>query len=163
MDKETLLTERRSIRQFEGKDVPDELLWKIFELCRFAPTSMNTESYSFVVLRDKEKMKSIASLRGSASAPIAKAPLAVAICSDPGVSRRHVQDGCIAAYHFLLSCWQHGLGTCWIAAMDRDEVKEILNIPDNHYVATVTPVGYPARIPKAPPRRSVEEMVRDAK
>jgi len=160
MDEGTLLKERRSIRHFEEKYVPDELLWKIFELCRFAPTSMNSESYYFVVVRDKEKMRAISSLRGPASAPIARAPLAVAICSDPSVSRRHVQDGCIAAYHFLLACWQHGLGTCWIAAMDRNEVKEILNIPEEHYVATVTPVGYPARVPNAPSRRRAEEMVR---
>ena len=99
-------------------------------------------------------------LRGESSAPIARARLAVAICSDPGISKRHVQDGCIAAYHFILAAWIFGLGTCWIAAMDRDDVKEVIGVPREHYVATVTPVGYPAKIPQMPERKRAEEFVR---
>ncbi len=157
---DSLLRLRRSVRGFEGRKVSDELLTKVFELCRFAPTSMNSESYYFVLIRSKEKMEQLAKLRGSSSAPIAAGPLAVAICASPRRSKRSVQDACIAAYHFLLACWQHGLGTCWIAAMDRPEVKELLNIPQDDYVATVTPVGFPARIPGAPERRGMESMVR---
>jgi nitroreductase len=84
----------------------------------------------------------------------------VAITSDPRKSKRYVQDGCIAAYHFLLSAWLYGLGTCWIAAMDREDVKDALHIPQDHYIATVTPVGYPAESPAPPERRPKDEMVR---
>jgi len=160
VDGEELLGSRRSVRNFTEQEVPDSLLDEVFELCRFAPTSMNTESYYFVVTRDRKRMETLGSLRGQASSPIARGPLAVAICSDPKLSRRHVQDGCIGAYHFILACWHHGLGTCWIAAMDRGEVKEILGIPEDHYVATVTPVGFPSKISEAPRRRAAKEMVR---
>jgi nitroreductase len=86
--------------------------------------------------------------------------MAVAICSTPAQSGACTQDGCIAAYHFLLASRLHGLGTCWIAAMDRSDVKESLGVPKEHYIATVTPVGYPATIPETPPRRKAEEMVK---
>ena len=155
-----VLVKRRSIRHFEKKAVPDDLLWKVFELCRFAPTASNTESYRFVVVRDREKLEFFAALRGQSSAPIARAPMAVAVVSDPSKSRRYVQDGCIAAYHFLLAAARLDLGTCWIAAMDRDDVKEALGIDKEHYVATITPLGYPAGIPEAPPRRGAKDMVR---
>ncbi|UCE05673.1 MAG: nitroreductase family protein, partial [bacterium] len=156
---EALIT-RRSIRIFEDEPVPDELLWQIFEHCRYAPTSKNSQSYYFVVIRDRNKLEFLASLRGNSSAPIARAPLAIAICSDSSKTLRPEQDGCIAAYHFLLAAWNHGLGTCWIAAMDREEVKSMLNISRDHYIATVTPLGFPVIIPSIPERRSSSEIVR---
>ena len=81
------------------------------------------------------------------------APLAVAICSDPELSRRYVQDGCIAAYHFMLTAWFFGLGTCWIAAVDREDVKSQSGIPEHHYIVTITPLGYPKHLPLNPPER----------
>jgi len=157
--KELLLT-RRSVRSFVEKPVPDEILRELFEICRYAPTSRNSQSCYFVVIRDSRIRNRLASVRGRNSAPIGKAPLAVAICSDPAGSRRHVQDGCIAAYHFILAAWHLGLGTCWIGGLDRDDVKEAVNIPKEHYVATVTPVGYPEETPTAPRRKPAEELVK---
>jgi nitroreductase len=155
-----LLIKRRSIRFFEDKAVPDDILDKVFELCRYAPSSRNSQSYYFIVIRDREKLEFLAGLRGESSAPIARAPMAVAVCTDPAKSKRHVQDGCIAAYHFILASFVLELGTCWIAAMDRDDVKESIGVPGGHLVATITPLGYPAERPSVKPRRNVEEMVR---
>jgi nitroreductase len=160
IDGEAMLQSRRSIRSFTDQPVTDDVLWKVFELCRYSPTSRNSQSYSFTVIREPAKLDWLAGVRGSNSAPINRAHLAVAITSDPRKSKRYVQDGCIAAYHFLLSAWLYGLGTCWIAAMDREDVKDALHIPQDHYIATVTPVGYPAESPAPPERRPKDEMVR---
>lgn len=154
-----LLLTRRSIRNFEKREVPDEILWSLFEVCRYAPTSRNSQSYYFLAVSDKKKLEFLASVREKSSAPIARAPLAVAICSDPTKSKRHIQDGCIAAYHFTLAAWNFGLGTCWIGGMDREDVKEALGIPQEHYVATVTPLGYPAEQPEPGSRRETKEIV----
>ncbi|OQX50718.1 MAG: hypothetical protein B5M53_11865 [Candidatus Cloacimonas sp. 4484_209] len=156
---EILLT-RRSVRDFEHRMVGDKVLWQIFEECRYAPTSKNSQPYYYIVIKDRKRIELLASIREDSSAPIAQAPIAVAICSDPSISKRYVQDGCIAAYHFMLSTWYHNLGTCWIGGMDRDDVKEILNIPKEHYVVTVTPLGYPTSRPELRPRRLVEEFVK---
>ncbi|MFC1493522.1 nitroreductase family protein, partial [candidate division KSB1 bacterium] len=156
-----LLLTRRSIRGFKDTPVPQDVLDRIFEVSRYAPTSRNTQSYYFKLIEKKEILHWISQTRGDNSAPIGKAPLAVAICADPEVSIRHIQDGCIAAYHFILAAWSFGLGTCWIAAMDRDDVKEILKIPNNHYIATITPLGYPeGNIPEAPERKEKLFFVR---
>jgi nitroreductase len=155
-----MLLSRRSIRSFTDRPIADDVLWKVFELCRYSPTSRNSQSYSFTVVRERAKLDWLAGVRGPNSAPINRAHLAIAITSDPTKSKRYVQDGCIAAYHFLLSAWLYGLGTCWIAAMDRDDVKEALHIPQDHYIATVTPLGYPAESPSPPERRPKKEMVR---
>ena len=157
-----LLATRRSVRRFLPTPISDDTMQQLWELCRFAPTSMNTQSYYFKVIKDRPTLAWLAGLRGSSSAPIENGPLAVAICSDASLTKRPEQDGCIAAYHFLLAARQLGLGTCWIAAMDRDDVKERLGIPADHYVATITPLGYPAkRNPRMPERKEADWFLRD--
>jgi nitroreductase len=90
------------------------------------------------------------------SASLNRTPLAVAVCSDPGKSGAYIQDVYIAACHFMAACRCYGVGTCWVAAMDRADVKKVPKIPDRHYVVTVTPVGHPTRIPESPPKESSE-------
>ena len=148
-----LLLTRRSMRKFLDQDVSDEVIRSIVDMTRFAPTSRNTQGFYFKIIRDTKIQKKLSGLRGKSSSPIANAPLAVAICSDPEITKRHIQDGCIGAYHFILSAWFHGLGTVWIAAMDRDDAKEMLGIPRDHYIATITPLGYPKESFKQPPER----------
>ncbi len=89
--------------------------------------------------------------------------MAVVVCSDPAMSKRHIQDGCIVAYHFTLAAWNFGLGTCWIGGMDTEEVKEKLGIPQDHYVATVTPLGYPSEQPTLRLRKPAKEYVKFVK
>jgi len=154
-----LLVTRRSIREFTDDPVPDELLWKVLELSRFAPTSRNSQSYTYWVIRDRKLLNFLGQIRKE-SDPIARAPMAIAVTADPQKSKRYEQDAVIAAYHLMLAAWTFGLGTCWIAAMNRPDVKEALGIPMDHYVATVTPLGFPKSVPEAPSRRPAEAMVR---
>ncbi len=155
-----LLKNRRSVREYKDEDISEKTLQKIFETCRFAPTSKNSQSYYFIPMRDREVIEFMADRRGRNSQPIAEAPMAVAICSDPEKTGRPKQDGDIASYHFMLTAWSHGLGTCWIAAMDRKDVKEKMGVPQDHYVATVTPLGYPKEVPEPPSRKGAEEFVK---
>jgi len=152
-----LLLSRRSVRQFRPDPIPQSLLDQILDLARFAPTARNTQGYYFQFISDPDLLKRLAGLRESSSAPIGRAPMAVAIAADPGRSPRHIQDACIAAYHLILAAWHFGLGTCWIASMDRDDAKEMLNIPKDHYIATITPIGYPAPERLLPPKRMGRE------
>ncbi len=158
---EQLLLTRRSIRHFTDEQIPDNILNKVLDLSRFAPTARNTQPYYFKIITDKTMLHRLAETRSKNSSPINRAPMAVAIISDPEISTRHEQDGCIAAYHFLLAARQYGLGTCWIAAMDTDEVKDILGVDHNHYIATITPLGYPeGDTPPCPVRKELDWFLR---
>ncbi len=154
-----LLVTRRSIRHFKEKEVPDDILWKIFEICRYSPTSKNSQSYYFVVIKNRELLDWLGNYR-KGSAPIGRAPVAIAVVSDPDKTRRPEHDAVIAAYHLILAAWSYGLGTCWIAGMNRDNIKEKLGIPKHHYIATITPLGYPKQVPTPPERRKANEFVR---
>lgn len=153
LDGALLLRTRRSIRHFTDEEVPPHILDSVLESCRFAPTARNSQPQYFKVIRERATLDWLAAVRGSSSEPIGRAPIAVAICADPAVSKRYLQDGCIAAYHFLLAAWWHGLGTCWMGGMDREDVKERLGIPRGDYVVTVTPLGWPDSTVVEPPAR----------
>jgi nitroreductase len=155
-----LLETRRSIRKFREESIPEELLWQILELCRWAPSSRNSQGVTYTMIREREAIDYLASVRGSSSAPIAAGPIAVAVSADPEITGRLEEDACIAAYHLTLAARLHGLGTCWIGGLDRYEVKERIGIPVEHYLATVTPLGYPAERPGVRPRKAAESYTR---
>jgi nitroreductase len=155
LDGEELLRTRRSIRDFTDQEVDEGLLTRVLDACAYAPSSRNAQPWYFVPVRERERLERLAAIRGESSEPIAAGPMAIAICTSPAESGRPIEDGCIAAYHLILAAWDHGLGTCWIGGLDRAEVKEILGIPQDHYVATVTPLGFPAAVPKMTPRRPI--------
>jgi nitroreductase len=156
-----LLLSRRSVREFTSDDVSEELLNATLELSRWAPTANNSQPYYYKIVRDRHTISWLSKVRGSSSEPIGRAPVAVAICADPAASRRYEQDASIAAYHFILAAWHYGLGTCWIGGLDRHDIKERLDIPQEHHIATVTPVGYPRERVIAPPeRRPLDNCIR---
>ncbi len=150
---EELLRTRRSVREFADDDVPAALIERIVDSCRFAPTAYNYQPNYYKIIRDKKLIAKLGESRDSASAPISRAPVAVAVVVDTKVSIRPDQDGAIAAYHFLLAAWHHGLGTCWIGGMDTDDIKSLIDIPPNHHIATITPLGWPTDPIPAPPER----------
>ncbi len=155
-----LLLKRRSYREYSEKEIPEEVINKVIDISRYAPTSMNSQSYYFKFIRDEELICDLASIRKTASEPIKKAPMAVAICSDNEQSNRYQQDADIAAYHFMLAARLYNLGTCWIADMDRESIKRKLDIPVDHYIATITPLGYIKDEKDAPSRKDPSKFIR---
>jgi nitroreductase len=155
-----LLLKRRSHREYLDKEIPEQVINEIIDISRYAPTSMNSQSYYFKFIRDEELICDLASIRKTASEPIKKAPVAVAICSDNEQSNRYKQDADIAAYHFMLAARLYNLGTCWIADMDRESIKRKLDIPIDHYIATITPLGYIKDDKEAPDRKDPAKFIR---
>ncbi len=61
MDFLELARKRRSIRVFEDRDVPEELIRKVLEAGNLAPSAHNKQSWKFVVVKGNKK-KQLASL-----------------------------------------------------------------------------------------------------
>jgi len=159
---EQILLTRRSVREFADRDIPEELLRQVLDLSRFAPTAYNSQSYYFRPVRDRATLEFLSGVLGDATAPIGRAPMAVAIGVDRSLTTCPEQDGSIAAYHLMLSAWSFGLGTCWLGSLDREDVKERLGVPSTDYIATVTPLGFPAqRGIEPPPRKELSGFIRE--
>jgi len=60
MDLAKAIKDRRSIREYLNRDVPDELLIRAFELARWAPSGGNFQSWKFLVVKKREMIKNVA-------------------------------------------------------------------------------------------------------
>ncbi len=56
-------------------------------------------------------------------------------------------DAGAAAQNIFLTAWEDGVGTCWMGAIDRERIKELLKIPDKYIINTVIALGYMAEHP----------------
>ncbi len=156
MDVFECILSRRSIRSFKDEPVPDEALERILEAARWAPSAVNRQPWHFIVIRNRETLRRIASLARYGSF-ISQAPVAVAVVTDPS-SRWHLIDGSGAVQNMALAAWEMGIGTCWIGSLDRERVKEILRVPEELHLLTVLPFGYPSKVGTST-RRPLESMI----
>ncbi|RLG60240.1 nitroreductase family protein, partial [Candidatus Geothermarchaeota archaeon] len=105
---------RRSIRRYFGRDIPHEALIKVLDAARWAPSAKNSQPWEFIVIKDNEIKKKISELAPFGSF-IKKAPVAIAVVTDPSLSPNfHQVDGACAVQNLMLAAHSLGLGTCWI-------------------------------------------------
>ncbi len=141
MDTFECIRKRRDIRSYVKEEVPDEVIRKIIEAGRLAPSAMNLQPWHFVIIKDKATIKGLEKFCTSGRF-IAGASFAVVVVTDP-VNKWHEIDGARAVQNMSLAAWNEGVGTCWIGAIDRDKVKEMLGIPRKLHILTILPFGYP--------------------
>ena len=151
---------RRSIRKYTKEPVPEDLVLKILDAGRWAPSSSNRQPWSFIVLRDKEIRMKVAEATTYGKF-LANAPLGIVVVIDPHGSNHPGGDGAIATQNMLLAAHALGLGTCWIGCYNstyEERVKEILEIPKNRRVLSIISIGYPAESPTST-RKELTEIV----
>jgi nitroreductase len=164
MDVIEAIRKRRSVRTYQKKPVPQEKLEKILEAARLAPSARNSQSHTFVIVKDDQLRKELAK-KGTSESFIGAAPvIIVAVALDPeyvmpGGVPAHPVDIAIALDHMTLVAVEEGLGTCWIGAFYQDRVKQILSIPEKYKVVALLSLGYPADSPRKKIRKSLEEIV----
>ncbi len=167
MDVMKAVKERRSIRHFLKKDIPDEIIDKLIEALIWAPSAGNLQSRKFYFVKDAKLKQEIARAAFGQSF-IAEAPLTIVACTDNKISKRYgdrgahlysIQDVSASIMNLMLVAHELGLGTVWVGAFDEWQVFEILKMPDNLRPVAIVPVGYPARIPSPTPRVSKKEAV----
>ncbi len=148
MDIYKAISLRKSVRAFKSEDVPEDVMTRILESARLAPSASNRQEWRFVVVRNKDTRNKIAQAAFGQN-HVAQAPVVLVCCAD---TDQHVMtcgqqsypiDVAIAVTHITLCAAAEGLGTCWIGAFYEDQIKEILNIPNHIRVVAVLPVGYP--------------------
>jgi nitroreductase len=158
---------RRSVRDFEKRDLPEGMINKLADALIRAPSAGNLQSRKFYFVRDGAVRKSLAAA-AMGQAFIAESPLVVVGCTDSRISDRYgdrglflysVQDVSVSIMCMMLTAVDEGLGSVWVGAFHEDEVSRVLDMPDSLRPVALVPVGYPAKIPSAPPRVSREEAV----
>ena len=152
MDILKAIKKRRSVRGYLDKEIPKQVLNRVLEAARLAPTAANKQPFKLILVTDKStKSKLVEASRNQTF--IAEASIVIVGCAFPNESYQNIGgtrtseeiDVSIVFDHLMLQAAEEGLGTCWIGAFDEDQVKAILNIPSNVKVIGLTPLGYPAK------------------
>lgn len=154
---DTLLS-RRSIRNYEKRDIPKEVLDQILEAGRMAPSAANKQPWHFIVVTDEELKRELA--KGLFSRFIKDAPVTIVGCAhkDRFAGRWSIISTTIALQNMVIAAWALEVGSCWIGAFSEDKVRRLLEIPDKYDVVAIIPFGYPSKIPGPKRKKSIDKI-----
>ena len=165
------LMNRRSIRKYDHRQVPNELLDQVLEAGIHAASGMNTQGVRLVAVRDPGTValmsKLNAAVMGRDGDPFYGAPCVVVVLADPEIYGGWVEDGALALGNMMNAAHALGLGSCWIhrarQVFDAPEGKELLKkwgLPEHLRGVGNCILGYPACDHPAPAPRKEGRIVK---
>lgn len=177
-----LLKTRRSIREFQEKEVPLALVQEIIGDSCMAPSSGNGQPWKFIIvnnkgwirkLSDESKGNLISLIQKDPKSPLKKyedrlrnkdynvfynAPCLVYIVGPQEIRSLQV-DCALAACYFMFSAAARGLGTCWVhqgSEIRNPEILKAIGLPESCRIVAPIIVGYPKVAPGSPVRNQPE-------
>jgi len=162
------LRRTRQIRSFTDDPVSEDDLHAILEVSRWTGSSMNTQPWQFIVIRDPDVRRRIGEISVHARY-VANAPMAIAIAMPGDDSESDAYDEARVAERILIAAtaMDLGAGIGWIEEKDYAAIDELLGLTLPTFVRTIVSIGHPteeARKPRSGPRtgrRPLEEFVRE--
>ena len=144
-----LAAERYSVRSFSPKPIEPEMLRRVLEAARIAPTACNNQPQRIKVITgdaDLAKADECTPCRFNA-------PVVLLVCYDKTACWTHPDnsslysgeiDASIAATHLMMAAQDAGLGSCWVMRFEREKAAEMFALPKNVVPAAMLPIGYRA-------------------
>ena len=164
-----VIRNRTSVKKFKGDEISEEKLDNIINAAMMSPSWKNKTSYKFILVDDNAKKSMIADCiineTQDAAESVRQAPMTAVIVADPSVSGKlagreyYLVDSAIAMEHFILAATEEGYGTCWIASVDEELIRQALSIPNNFRVVGLTPIGISSETKPHNPEKDIKEHV----
>ncbi|MFC1669599.1 nitroreductase family protein [Spirochaetota bacterium] len=175
MDLQEAITNRRSVRKFTEHYVTNAELKQVLEAARYAPSWANTQSWEFIVVRDREIITEITETY-SESNPARKCSLGASAliigCAKKNFSgyKKGEQttifadwfmfDLGLAVQNLCLKAHEVGLGTVIVGLMDHEKCKKILQVPEEYEVVVSIPIGKPEEpVKKGTSRKELKRFI----
>jgi nitroreductase len=172
MDVYEAIMGRRSVRAFKSDDVSPEIVEKLIDAARQAPSAGNIQPWEFIIVRKSEIKRSLVEA-ASGQTFIEEAPVVIVVCANENRSSQGygvrgktlycLQDTAAATQNLLLFAYSIGLGTCWVGAFREDEARKALKIPSGIRPVAIIPIGYAAEAPQPRSRRAINLIVHHEK
>ena len=169
-----VIKERRSVRQFKEDPIPDGVIEELMEAVRWAPSWANTQCWEVIAIKGEEKKRELAETlppRNPGKPAVTGAPLVLVFLGRRGVSGFYkgravtekgdwlMFDVALAVENLCLYAHSRGLGTVIIGYFDAGKAASLLGVPPDREVVAIVPLGYPASVPEAPPRKEVRDFL----
>lgn len=165
---------RRSVRKFQDKAVPHDVLEQVIAAAAYAPSWKNTQISRYIAIEGRETIDALAEQYASFNArTLSTAPLLIAqtcVTKRSGYERDgsfttdrgagwEMYDCGIAAQTFCLAAHEAGLGTVILGIFDRPALEKHLHVPEGQELVALIAVGYPDQDPAAPRRKTVSDLL----
>jgi len=160
-----LILKRRTIRKFKPKKVPRVILKKLINAARISPSAANLQFLEYLVV-DNLKLtgkifphtKWAGYLKGRGSPNEHEQPPAyiVLLVNKTRTKNPDLRDIGASGQSILLAALSFGLGSCWIASIDRPAIRKVLNLSSLYQIDSVIALGYPKQKSKAIDKNSVK-------
>lgn len=168
MDVLEAIRDKRAVRQFAPRPLPEDVVRAILNAGRRAQSSKNTQPWQFVVVTDKDILRQL-SRTGDFASHLAGAAVGVVIVTPDDPERRDwlMFDVGQAASYMQLAAWELGVGSVIATIYHPDQAQAILGVPTGYRCDVALSFGYPAdaSVLTAPPRpggrKPLDEMVHD--
>jgi nitroreductase len=132
---------RHSVRSYLPDRVPDDIIVKILEAGRLAPSAGNIQPWHFIIVTNQQKRNKLS--KGRFAKFLKESPIVLVGCGDKKASPNWYRvDTTIAMQNMDLTATSEGLGTCWIGSFNERQVKKLLNIPERYGVIALLALGY---------------------
>ncbi|UCC38448.1 MAG: nitroreductase family protein [Candidatus Aminicenantes bacterium] len=151
-----LITARRTIRQFKSEPLPRDILERLVNAARLAPSAANLQPLEFIVV-DKEELKKqlfpclkwAAYIAPEGNPKPGHEPVAyiVILINSQVREKGYEYDAGAAIENMILTAWELGVGSCWLLSVERNEIQKILEIPASYNIDSVLALGYPDESP----------------
>lgn len=161
MDTYAAVCGRRTIRKFTDRPIPRELIDRILNAARLSPSGINRQALRFYAVVSKPLLDKIFPHTryggylpdGSCSPTPAEAPTAIVlILCDRSIAPSDDVAAGAAAQSMMLTAYSEGVGSCWMGAIDREEILRICSLEnENLTLHTLISLGYPAMESRAVP------------
>ena len=134
---------RRSVREYQNKEVLDKDILEIIKAGQFAPSANHNQAVEFIIIRGQEMKNKLFELVGQEF--VKEAPVLIIPVTNLSKTTCPVEDLAVASENMFLEAAALGLGAVWKAIREEqeDEVKQLLNIPKQFKVINIIPLGYP--------------------
>lgn len=163
-----LIKSRRTVKYFLPKFVSWENIARIIDAARHAPSSGNIQNWKFIVCIESGAKQAVAGTCGE-QYEIAQAGALIVVCNEVEKAQRYygsrgeklfsIQNCAAAIQNMLLEAASLELGSRWVGAFDEEELKKLLNIPEEVSPQAIIAIGYAKDTPPKPPKYPLETVV----
>lgn len=159
MDFCELIKTRRTIRRFKPELIDRKILIELLAVARQAPSAANRQPIQYLIVDDPDIAEKIfphlawaGYVQPKRTPTQGQKPTAyIIILTDEKTSPEHycIADGAAAVENILLAAWSKNIGSCWMASIQRENIREILDIPPALEINWVIALGYPDETPES--------------
>ncbi len=157
---------RRTIRRFKQTPLSFDLLKRMVNAGRLAPSSANLQPIEYVAIDEPQLVEKVFTtlkwagyISPEGNPPLGERPVAylVILVNQKKSSGCCQRDAAAAIENMILVALEEDIGSCWLGSIDRDALQNLLKLPEYITIDSVLALGYSN---ESPVIESMEDSVK---